>query len=172
MAIFKPDIYKKDIFSIDFSKLKEDNIKCLIFDLDNTLGLLDDLKCPIKTKKLINELKKDFLVVIISNNTRGRIQYYLDDLEIDGVSLSMKPSIRGLIKIKNKYNLDKTQMCIIGDQMVTDIFAGNRYNIKTILVDPLGVKDLKITGLNRKIERYIINRYMKKQLFERGKYYG
>ena len=62
-------------------------------------------------------------------------------------------------------------MCIIGDQIVTDILAGNRYKIKTILVDPLGEKDLKITGLNRKIEAIIVKRYEKKGIFERGEYY-
>ena len=55
--------------------------------------------------------------------------------------------------------------------MVTDVLAGNRYNIKTILVDPLGKKDLKITSLNRKVESRIIKHYKKKGLFERGKYY-
>ena len=46
----------------------------------------------------------------------------------------------------------KKEMCMIGDQIVTDVLAGNRFKIMTILVDPLGEKDLKITGLNRKIE--------------------
>ena len=63
-------------------------------------------------------------------------------------------------------------MCIIGDQIVTDVLAGKRFHIKTILVDPLGEKDLKITGLNRKIEAKIVKRYEKRGLFERGKYYG
>ncbi len=62
-------------------------------------------------------------------------------------------------------------MCIIGDQIVTDVLAGNRYHIKTILVDPLGEKDLKITALNRIIENYIVKKYSKKKIFERGKYY-
>ena len=43
------------------------------------------------------------------------------------------------------YNLKKEEMIIIGDQIVTDIISGKRFKIKTILVDPLGVKDLKIT---------------------------
>ena len=42
---------------------------------------------------------------------------------------------------------------------------------QAILVDPLGEKDLKITGLNRKIEEKIVKRYEKRGLFERGKYY-
>ena len=51
-------------------------------------------------------------------------------------------------------------------------FAGNKFKIMTILVDPLGKKDLKITGLNRAIETKIIKYYNKRGLFERGKYYG
>ena len=62
-------------------------------------------------------------------------------------------------------------MVMIGDQIVTDIISGTNFKIKTILVDPLGVKDLKITNLNRKIESFIINRYRKRGIFERGKYY-
>ena len=63
-------------------------------------------------------------------------------------------------------------MVMIGDQIVTDILSGNRYKIMTILVDPLGEKDLRITGLNRKIEARIIKHYKKRGMFERGKYYG
>ena len=62
-------------------------------------------------------------------------------------------------------------MCIIGDQIVTDVLCGNRFRIKTILVDPMGNKDLKITRINRKFEDYIIKKYEKRGIFERGKYY-
>ena len=172
MGLFKPNIYQKTIFDVNYKKLKEQGVKCLVYDLDNTLGLISHKNCPDEAKELINRLKKDFIVVISSNNTKKRLKPYLDELGIDGVSWSMKPSIRGLIKIKAKYKLKKKEMCIIGDQIVTDILAGNRYHIKTILVDPLGEKDLKITELNRKIEAIIVKRYEKRGLFERGKYYG
>ena len=172
MSKFKPTIYKKNIFDIDYKKLKKEGIKCITYDLDNTLGLISHEKCPDEAKELIKKLKKDFIVVIISNNTKRRLKPYLDELEIEGFSWSMKPLVKGLRSIKKKYNLTKKEMCIIGDQMVTDILAGNRYKITTILVDPLGVKDLKITGLNRKIEKVIIKKYSKKGIFERGKYYG
>ena len=55
MALYKPTMYKKNIFDIDYKKLKENGIKCLVFDLDNTLGLIDQKKCPNETKKLIKE---------------------------------------------------------------------------------------------------------------------
>ena len=171
MGVFRPSVYRKNIFEIDYEKLKNSGIRCLIYDLDNTLGLISHKKCPDEAKKLIKKLQKDFIVVISSNNTKKRLKPYLEELGIDGISWSMKPSIRGLLIIKNKYKLKKKEMCIIGDQIVTDILAGKRFRIKTILVDPLGEKDLKITGLNRKIENFIVRKYEKRGLFERGKYY-
>lgn len=172
MNLFRPDMYKKNIFEIDYEKLKDKGIKCLIFDLDNTLGLLENEKCPLKTKKLLKELQKDFLILISSNNTNKRIKPYLKDLGIGGVAFSLKPLTYGLRKIKRDYRLKKKEMVMIGDQIVTDILSGNRFKIMTILVDPLGEKDLKITGLNRAIEAKIIKYYKKRGLFERGKYYG
>lgn len=171
MSRYKPTMYYKDIHSINYDKLKKDGIKCLVFDLDNTLGLLDDIKCPEKTKKLIQKLKKDFLVLIMSNSRKKRIEPYANDLGVDAITFALKPLIHGHRKLKKKYNLKKEEMVIIGDQIVTDIVSGKRFKIKTILVDPLGEKDLKITSINRKIEKRILNKYKKKGIFERGKYY-
>ena len=164
---FKPSKYYKDIYSIDYNKLKEEGITTLIFDLDNTLGLISNRECPRKTKLLIKKLKEDFLVLVCSNNNRTRLKPYLEDLGIGGVSWSMKPLTRGLRKIKRNYHLKKKEMAIIGDQVVTDIFMGNRLNMNTILVDPLGEKDLKITAFNRWLEK----RIMKRIKIKRGDYY-
>ncbi len=171
MKNFKPTKYYKDIFSIDYNKLKEEGIKCLIFDLDNTLALISEKECPKKTQKLIKSLQDDFMVFIISNNVANRIEPYKRRLGVDAVSLAMKPLTFGLARLRKKYNLKKKEMIMIGDQLVTDIISGKSFNIKTILVDPLGDKDLKITGLNRRIENIIVKRYMRKGIFERGKYY-
>lgn len=171
MGIFKPTMYKKNIFDIDYQKLKEMGIRCLVFDLDNTLGLLDHERCPRNTKKLLKSLQNDFLIFIASNNTMNRIKPYMEDLGVGGVSFCMKPSTRGLKKISKQYNLKKKEMVMIGDQIVTDVLAGKRFKIMTILVDPLGKKDLKITGLNRYFEDKIIRRYEKRGDFKRGSYY-
>lgn len=171
MAYFKPDIYQKTIFDINYEKLKAEGIKCLVFDLDNTLGLIDEKKCPKEAKKLLKKLKKNFYIYISSNNTRKRIEPYVEDLEIEGESFSLKPLPKGLIRIRKRCKVKREEIAMIGDQIVTDIFSGKLYGVKTILVDPLGVKDLKITGLNRKIEGLIVKRYEKKDIFKKGSYY-
>lgn len=166
-----PDMYQKDIFHINYQNLKKMGITCLIFDLDNTLALISEKECPEKVRELIKNLQEDFLIIIISNNTRRRIEPYKRVLGIDAVSFAMKPFTRGLRKIRHMYNLKKKEMVMIGDQLVTDVLSAKKFRIKAILVDPLGDADLKITSLNRKIEKKILNHYHKRNVFERGKYY-
>ena len=171
MPNLKPNVYQKDIFSINYDKLKNDGIRCLVFDLDNTLALISEKRCPLKTKKLIKKVQDEFVIFIISNNKKKRIEPYKKELGVDAVSFAMKPFTRGLTKIRKLYGLKKKEMAMIGDQLVTDVMSGKKFGIKTILVDPLGDKDLKITNLNRKIEEKILSKYQRKGVFERGKYY-
>ena len=37
---FVPDIYTKSIYTIDYKSLKNKKIKCLIFDLNNTIAIV------------------------------------------------------------------------------------------------------------------------------------
>ena len=171
MNYFKPTKYYKNIYEINYDKLKKLGIKCLVFDLDNTLGLIVNKSCPKESIELVKKLKKDFIVVVCTNNTKKRLSPYLKELDIEGYPWSFKPTSFGLKKIKNKYNLKKEEMCIIGDQLLTDVFSGKNYKIMTIFVDPMGKKDLKVTRINRVIENIIINNYNKKGIFKRGNYY-
>jgi len=70
-----------------------------------------------------------------------------------------------------KYKLSGSDIAVVGDQLVTDILLANRNKSYSILVDPLGKKDLKITSLNRFIESKILNKYLKLGIFKKGDYY-
>ena len=155
MDNYIPDMYKKSVFDIDYSKLKSIGIKCLVFDLDNTLALIDEEKISPLIKEKLQRLKKDFKIAIISNNTKKRIMKFCDAFDTFFVPFAMKPLGNGFKKVIKKYSLTKKEICIIGDQLMTDVWGGKRFGIYTILVDPLGEKDLKITTLNRFFERRI-----------------
>ena len=166
MKIFMPKIYQKDIYQINYAKLKDLGYKILIFDLDNTLGSPKEIVCSKKNKEFLNKLQKDFQVIVASNSRKNRVLNFIDDIDCDFISLSLKPTLRSIRKIKKKYQIPYSKMVIIGDQVMTDIFMGNRVGLLTILVDPLK-EDLKITALNRKIENMI----NKKNKIVRGSYY-
>lgn len=171
MDNYIPNMYKKTITDIDYSKLKDIGISCLIFDLDNTIALIDEEKVPLKVKKLFKELEKDFSIIIVSNNVKKRIKAFCEPFGVSYISFAMKPLPFCFSKIRKMYNLKKENMCMIGDQLLTDVLGGNRYGIFTILVDPLGKKDLKVTTINRYLENKKINKMSKLNILERGKYY-
>ena len=173
MEKYIPKMYKKSIYDIDYEKLKKNNIKCLMFDLDNTL-LGINTNIPDKdTCNLIKKLKTDFKVFVLSNNSsKKRLNEVSKNLDIEVVGSAMKPFSKGFNKIKNKYNFSKEEMCIIGDQILTDILGGNKYGIYTVLIDPLPIKELKVTGINRFFERIKLKKLEKRGLFKKGEYYG
>ena len=68
-------------------------------------------------------------------------------------------------------DLDQSQVAMVGDQILTDIYGGNKVGITTIFVNQIGVKDFFLTRINRKIESFILKRLGEKGLFYKGKYY-
>ena len=167
MNLFYPKMYQKDIYSINYSKLKE-KYKLLIFDLDNTIGSIKEDVCNQKTTDFLNNLMDDFIIVVASNSHRERVLKFTKNLKCDVFYLSLKPTLHVLRKIKKKYQIPYSKMVIIGDQIMTDIFVGNRKNLLTILVDKVRDIDFKITSINRIFERKInkINNLKKGDYYE------
>ncbi len=172
MNKYIPKMYQKSIYTIDYSKLLNKGIKCILFDLDNTLITKDQKEEPVKAKKLITSLKqKGFKVIIFSNSTPKKVSKYMNYFKIDGISFAFKPALKSFKKILTQTNLKKTEIVIIGDQLLTDIVGGNNFGIITILVNPISNHDLFITKLNRIREKRIINKLTKENLFKKGEYY-
>ncbi len=69
------------------------------------------------------------------------------------------------------YNYKPDELCAIGDQLLTDVFGANRLDITSVLVNPISPKDNFTTLFNRVVEKYIMKKLHKKDLFTRGKYY-
>lgn len=171
LNVFLPDMYKKDIFDIDYKKLKEEDIKCILFDLDNTISPAKEVIYKDDVKDLFEKLKKDFKIIIFSNNFPKRVSKFAKYYDVDYACLSLKPLLYKYIYIKLKYNLKSKDLVSIGDQIVTDIFGGNKSGIYTILVDPVSAEDEMGTYINRKVESLILNKFKKNNKFIKGKYY-
>ena len=167
MSKFKPNMYYKSIFDIKYNILKDRGIKVLIFDLDNTVVLVDEKEPNDKVKELISKLSKDFKIFIASNNYKDRVRRVGDSLNVHAFYLIRKPSKKIKKLLLKKCTVEMNEVAVIGDQVMTDIFMGNRLGMHTILVDPMGEKDLKITFFNRVMEKIVLKRIKVK----RGNYY-
>lgn len=172
MKKYIPKMYKKNIKEIDYDKIRKMNIKCLMFDLDNTLLEVHKTRPKKEVHDLIKKLKPHFRIFITSNNSnKRRVAFAANNLGVEFVRFAMKPFGRGFRKVKKKGGFEKKEMCIIGDQIMTDILGGNNYGIYTILVDPLSKEELKVTGFNRMLEKRVLNKLNDKNLFKKGEYY-
>ena len=92
MNNFIPDIYAKNIFEIDYKKLKADGIKCILFDLDNTIAPLKELRPSKDVKELfayIDDL--NIKAIIISNSRKSRVAPFKEELNVDSCFNSCKP---------------------------------------------------------------------------------
>ncbi len=172
MDKYVPDMYQKDIYSINYDLLSSRGIKCLLFDLDNTLARVDENKPSDKVIKLFNELKaKGFKIIIFTNSKSKRVQPFKNILEVDCCPFACKPFSRKFLSIIKIYNLKFSELAIIGDSMMDDICGGNKVGITTILIEQLGSKEFFIAGLKRKRERKIIKKLRANNLFVKGNYY-
>ena len=158
MKLLTPKLYYPSIYKIDYKKLKELGIECLLFDFDNTCMGYKDKNLSNELIKLFTKLKKMGFFIIIFSNARNKRLNQFKELNIEYNSLSKKPLQIEFKKLLKKYNYKKEQLCIIGDQIFTDILGGNRFKILTCLVDPLTNKDFIITKLFRQIEKRIIKK--------------
>ena len=172
MDNFIPDMYQKSIYHIDYDKLYEDGIKCLLFDLDNTCVPFKDNEPNKKLIELFEMLKDmDFKVIIFSNASKKRLLPFKNGLNVDCSASSKKPNTKKLLKVIKMFGFDLSNVVIIGDQLYTDILCGNRAGIKTILVNPMSTDDLLFTKFFRFLEKGKYRKFAKMGILKKGKYY-
>ena len=113
MELYIPDIYQKSVYVIDYQKLLNRGIKCLLFDLDNTLVPISDKEPNAKLKTFINKLKKmGFKVIIFSNSNKHRLLPFKNELEVDCSASSRKPSPTKFLQVLKIYGYSISEVAI------------------------------------------------------------
>lgn len=172
MSRFKPDMYKKSIYDIDYKKLKELGIKVLVFDFDNTIVENGNHIVTKELKDLFDNLKKDFMVFIISNTlNKIKIDKFAKECDVLYVMAACKPLSRGFRKVKQLEKVKKKEICMIGDQLVTDIWGSKRMGFFSVLVEPIKLNEIIFTKFNRFIEIFLFKKLEKKYGIKKGCYY-
>lgn len=171
MDIFIPDVYQKSIYTINYKKLKKNGIKCLLFDLDNTIAPYKVNEPDVKVKELFARLEEDFKVIIISNSPKNRIRPFKEKLNVDCAYSSRKPFKTKYKKILEIYNFEIDEVACIGDQILTDILGANRMGFTSILVNRVAKYETIFTRFNRFFEGFILKNLAKKNILVSGEYY-
>lgn len=169
---YVPDMYAQSIYRINYEKLVNLGIKIVIFDLDNTIVPVDEVKPRPETKELMYKIKElGIRPILMSNSGKKRVEPFRNELEIDSCASACKPFKKNYIKIMETYRVKKEEVACVGDQLLTDIGGANKMGMTSILINPISKTDRFTTKINRIFERIIMFILKKRDLFEKGKYY-
>lgn len=130
----------------------------MIFDLDSTLLAPHSGKITPEVAVWLQEARDRFQVAIVSNNKRA---LYIDKvrelLQMPIIGHAAKPRRWAFFEVLKSFNLEPTQVAVIGDRPLTDVLGGQRAGMKTVLVWPLKtMSEPKWVTMMRKLERYVI----------------
>ena len=158
--LVKPSLIIDDITRIDLAALKASGIRGFIFDLDNTImaphtGTLED---RIGTWLAILEAE-GFKCIVLSNNKKADYCQLAEKvLNIPVISHAAKPRRAKFREALQMIGLLATEVAMVGDRPLTDIWVGQRMGAYTILVDPLIKHSEKVyVKVLRRMERLFVN---------------
>ena len=157
---FYPDYKLKNIDEIDFNIFAEKNIKFALLDIDNTLvsytsPLADDVARNFLSKLTENGIR----YVFVSNNHRDRVEKFASEFNAFYVNDSGKPLLFGIKRAMRHLGAKKENTVLIGDQVFTDVYGGNRAGLLTIMVEPIEAKETPFFGVKRKLEKIVLKNY-------------
>lgn len=153
----KPDYNLENVYKIDFTKLKEDGIKCIMFDLDSTVMMSKSGKFLPETLEWFNTFLNEFEVAIISNNKK---QSYIDNATklapCKVIGCANKPNPKVMKEYLKSVSVEPKNAIMVGDRPLTDILAGKLLGCKTILVGSINPNENLPTKFVRALERSTI----------------
>ena len=139
ISLLQPDlILGANIFELTPGILESNQIKGLILDVDETLVPFKQKETTAELKQWIIEIKAAMPIWLVSNNTSNtRIANIAGSVDLPFISFARKPSRKRLREAALAMDLPVEQVAMVGDRLFTDILAGNRLGMFTILVEPM-----------------------------------
>lgn len=142
-------------------------IKGLIIDLDNTLVAWGKYKITREMRDWVQTMLASGLkMCILSNALEQRVRFVGEVLGIPWVSRATKPRKNSFKRALEILNTTPQETAVIGDQLFTDIFGGNRMALYTIWTTPISSQELISTKAVRHLERLVLKSFRKKGIFE------
>ena len=140
--------------------LKENNIKGIILDVDNTLSthhgqvLTDGL-----SEWLVYMKENNIGLMVLSNSKEKRVKPFAQKINLPYISLGLKPLPFGYFRALKALGSKRKNTAIVGDQIFTDVLGGNLVGVKTVLLTPIKLESTAGFRFKRKLEKLIFKLY-------------
>jgi HAD superfamily phosphatase (TIGR01668 family) len=138
MKYLKPDYQFEHFTDVSLELLNDNNIRAIFSDLDSTLTAHNQLGDEQFAKWHEKIESIGVKLVVVSNNSQGRVDRFTKPYDIVGFGRCNKPTTSRMLKIMGEIGVTSSDSFFLGDQLFTDILCGKLLKMKTILVKPLG----------------------------------
>lgn len=137
--LLQPDlILGSSILELTPEILQRHGLKGLVLDVDETLVPFSMAETSPELRDWLQSLHPAVHVWLVSNNiSQNRISRIATSLNLPYILGARKPSRRKLRQAVESMGLPFEQVAMVGDRLFTDILAGNRLGMFTILVEPM-----------------------------------
>lgn len=117
--------------------LKDEGVKLLLCDLDNTLRLHSEKEPADELADWIEECRKaGVMIVIISNNGRKKMmQKFCEPIKVPCVWWARKPMSTKLTEAMEKYGFAPEETVMLGDKWSTDVLAAKFAGVRAWQVE-------------------------------------
>ncbi|MHB1458487.1 MAG: YqeG family HAD IIIA-type phosphatase [Armatimonadota bacterium] len=168
---FCPNEFIDSVQEIDIVNLRSKGITALLIDLDNTLVPWQGYDIPNQIIEWIRKVSADGMKVCLVSNTRtsGRLERISSILNVEFSVKAMKPRRAGFLEALRLLDVNPNEAAVVGDQIFTDVFGGNRLGIYTILVRPMYRREFFGTKISRFFEFFLMKTFRKRGWLEKNR---
>lgn len=160
--LFAPDRLFASFRDVSADYLAGEGIALLICDIDNTLVTYDD---PEPTDDVLDWIRSlqaaGIAVAFVSNNDWQRVSRFNGSLGFFASAKSGKPFPGKIREAMDFYKTGKSSTALLGDQLLTDVWAARNAGITALTVPPINDKTTFFWRFKRRLERPVLKKYLR-----------
>ena len=147
--------------------LRSIGVRAVLSDVDNTLAPSEQAEPDERIVKWLASLRESGITVaFVSNNHAPRIELFNRTLGVPAYPDSGKPGKKTLLRAMAELGVTREETAMLGDQLLTDAFAGKHIGLPAIIVPPIKDKTNLFFRFKRLCERPFIRKYAKKHGYQ------
>lgn len=159
---FTPDYMFASYLSVTPAFLHSIGVRAVLSDIDNTLAPYEQPDPDEHHRLWVDTLRQSGIeVVFLSNNHAPRVERFAKPLGVVAYPDSKKPSKKTLLLAMEKLGVSPKETVMLGDQLLTDAYAGKHTGLRAVIVPPIKDKTNLFFRFKRLCERPFINKYAK-----------
>jgi uncharacterized protein len=139
LQLLQPDlVLGGNILSWTPAQIQSQGLRGLVLDVDDTIVSIASPQATPELLAWLADIRPFCKLWLVSNNPhRSRIEPIATALNIPFLLSAAKPSRKKLRQAVEEMDLPYEQVAMVGDRIFTDVLAGNRLGVFTVLVRPI-----------------------------------